>query len=111
MTNCRRTVSGEGYNPKKEEWEGRRDNHHMTIRQEPERPEMRKHWRRDPKKEEERTKSRMQNQKEGVVAWASRVREKTRIQERRSKLGSVGRQAVGERRVESKPEHESMSIT
>jgi len=50
----------------------------------------------------------MQNQKEGVVAWASRVGWKTRIQERRSKLGSVGRRAADERRAESKPEHENV---
>lgn len=35
---------------------------------------------REPKKEEERTaKGRMQDQKEGVVAWASHVRGRTRI--------------------------------
>ena len=52
--------------------------------------------------EEERTKSRMQNQNEGVVvvAWASHVRAETRIRERYSKLGGVGGWAGGDRRTE-----------
>ena len=52
------------------------------------------------KEEQERTKNRAQNQKEGVVAWASRVRRETRIQGRRSKLGGVGGWAVDDKRTE-----------
>jgi len=109
MTNCRRTVSGEGYNPK-EEWGGGKESPHDNEAR-TRGTENAKTLETGPKKEEERTKSRMQNQKEGVVAWASQVREKTRIQERRSKLGSVVRRAADERREKGKPEHERTSIT
>jgi len=89
-----------------EEWERKRTPH-TIIRQEPQKPEMQNTGDGTQKEEEERTKSRMQNQKEGVVvAWASCVRGKTRIQERRPELDGVGGQ-----RAESNPERERTSIT
>ena len=54
-------------------WGGEEESPDTIIRQEPERPKMQNTGETGPKKEEgERTKSRMQNQKEGVAAWASR---------------------------------------
>ena len=71
-----------------------------------------KYWRRDPKRRKKRTKSRVQNQKEGVVAWASCGGGKTLMQERRSKLGGVGGWAVDDKRTaESKSEGGRTSIT
>jgi len=94
MANCRRTVSGEGYNPE-------RKSSHTIIRQEPKKPEMQNTRDGTQKEDKERTKSRTQNQKEGVVAWASCVRRKSRIQIRRPGLDGVWGWGGDDRRTES----------
>jgi len=65
----------EGYNPKEGGSRGRKQSPHKIIRQEPERPQVQNIGDGTQRGEEERTKSRMQSQKEGVVARASRARE------------------------------------
>ena len=73
----------EGYDPKKEEGE----NHHMIIRQEPEKPEMENTG--DGTQKGGEDKEPYAKPKRRCGAWASCVRGETRIQERRSRLGSV----------------------